>query len=72
MKRIFSLYNICLVLILGLISVLTLTTTEVKAVGTVNWPNGSTARIERTVQNVYNAPEPQLLCLMKDLLLMPK
>ncbi|MBQ3468666.1 MAG: BspA family leucine-rich repeat surface protein [Bacilli bacterium] len=57
MKRIFSLYNICLVLILGLISVLTLTTTEVKAVGTVNWPNGSTARIERTVQNVYNAPE---------------
>ncbi|MBQ3436011.1 MAG: BspA family leucine-rich repeat surface protein [Bacilli bacterium] len=57
MKRVFSLYNICLVLILGLISVLTLTTTEVKAVGNVIWPNGQTAPIERTVQNVYNAPE---------------
>ena len=57
MKKVFKLYNISLVLILGLISVLTLKTTEVKATGTVTWPNGSTATISRTVQNVYNAPE---------------
>ena len=57
MKKVFNLYNIFLVLILGLISVLTLKTTEVEAAGTVNWPNGSTVTISRTVENVYNAPE---------------
>ena len=56
MKKIFNLYNISLLLILVLISVLTLKTTEVKAVGTLTWPDGSTATISRTVQNVYNAP----------------
>ena len=57
MKKIFNLYNISLLLILVLISVLTLKTTEVKAVGTLTWPDGSTATISRTVQNVYNAPK---------------
>ena len=57
MKKIFNLYNITLVILLTLISVLTLRTTEVKATGTVTWPSGSTATISRTVQNVYNAPK---------------
>ncbi|MBQ3435877.1 MAG: BspA family leucine-rich repeat surface protein [Bacilli bacterium] len=56
MKKVFNLYNISLLLILVLISVLTLKTTEVKAAGTLTWPDGSTATISRTVQNVYNAP----------------
>ena len=56
MKKIFNLYNITLIIIVALIGVLTLRTTEVKAAGTVNWPDGSTATISRTVQNVYNAP----------------
>ena len=48
-------YLIYTILILVLISVLTLKTTEVKAAGTLTWPDGSTATISRTVQNVYNA-----------------
>ena len=57
MKKIFNLYNISLILVVALIGVLTLRTTEVKATGTITWPNGSTATISRTIQNVYNAPE---------------
>ena len=56
MKRVFNIYNITLILVVALISVLTLRTTEVKATGTITWPNGSTATISRTVENVYNAP----------------
>ncbi|MBQ3435566.1 MAG: BspA family leucine-rich repeat surface protein [Bacilli bacterium] len=56
MKKVFNLYNITLILVVALVGVLTFKTMEVKAAGTVNWPDGSTATISRTIQNVYNAP----------------
>ena len=56
MKKIFNVYNIALILVVALVGVLTFKTTEVKAAGTVSWPDGSTATISRTVENVYNAP----------------
>ncbi|MBQ3436026.1 MAG: BspA family leucine-rich repeat surface protein [Bacilli bacterium] len=57
MKKVFNVYNITLILVVALIGVLTLRTTEVKAAGTITWTNGSTVTLSRTVQNVYNAPE---------------
>ena len=50
MKKILKLPNLALLIVLVLVAVVTLKITEVKATGTVTWPNGSTATITRTVE----------------------
>ena len=52
MKRISSIHNVFLILVIVLIGVLSLNTKEVKAAGTVTWSGPSSITIRETINNV--------------------
>ena len=54
MKRIFSIHNIFLMLVVVLIVVLSLNLKEVKAAGTITWSGPSSITIRETIRNIAN------------------
>ncbi|MBQ3468540.1 MAG: hypothetical protein IJH18_00555 [Bacilli bacterium] len=52
MKKVFSIHNVFLILVVVLIGVLSLKTSEVKAAGTVTWSGPSSITIRETIHNI--------------------
>ena len=54
MKKVFSIHNVFLILVVVLIGVLSLNTKEAKAAGTITWVGPSSITIRETIRNIAN------------------